>query len=299
MATRMHDDEIAHDAGLVRRLVARHRPEWAHLPVHHVPSTGTDIALYRLGDDLVVRLPLRPSSTRRIDRIARWLPVLAPHLPLAVPAPAATVEPSDHFPWAWSIMSWVDGVDAATLRPDPRHAVDDLAGFIAALHAVDGTGGPVPSAADLGRGVPLATRDHETRRWIERARGMVDVRAVTAVWEDALWAPAWDGPPVWLHGDLASGNLLVRDDRISAVIDWATVGLGDPAFDLLVAWEMFDAAGRDAFRAAVGVDDATWARGRGWALSTAVIALPYYEGTNAFMAEQARRKIAAVLDDGS
>ena len=297
MAVRMHDDEIAHDVDLVRGLVEAQHPVWAGLTIEHVLSTGTDNALYRLGDDLVVRLPLRPGSTRQIERVARWLPVLAPHLPVAVPLPVATGEPTDDYPWAWSIVSWIPGEDATTAPLDRGPAVADLAAFVDALGAVDPTGGPVPSAANFGRGVPLATRDQETRRWIERARGMVDTRAVTAAWEDALWAPTWDGPPQWLHGDIASGNLLVRDGRIGAVIDWGALGVGDPACDLLVAWEMFDAAGREAFRAALAVDDATWARGRGWALSTAVIALPYYEGTNPFMADQARRKIAAVLAD--
>jgi aminoglycoside phosphotransferase (APT) family kinase protein len=295
MPARMHDDEIPHDVDLVRRLLAAQHPAWAGLPIEYVPSTGTDNALYRLGDDLVVRLPLRPASTRQIDRVARWLPVLAPHLPLAVPVPVAKGEPADFYPWSWSVVSWMPGADATTAPLDRGRLVAELAGFIAALRGIDPTGGPRPSAANFGRGVPLALRDDETRRWIEKARGLIDTRAVAAAWVDALRVPAWDGPPVWVHGDIASGNLLVEDRRVSAVIDWGALGVGDPACDLIVAWEMFDAAGREALRTQLGVDDATWARGRGWALSTAIISLPYYEGTNAFMADQARSKLAAVL----
>jgi aminoglycoside phosphotransferase (APT) family kinase protein len=297
MPAPMHDDEIPHDIDLVRRLLAAQQPDLAELPIEYVPSTGTDNALYRLGDDLVVRLPLRPGSTRQIDRVARWLPILAPHLTLAVPVPVAKGEPADSYPWSWSVVSWMPGEDATTAPLDRGRLVADLAGFIAALRGIDPTGGPRPSAANFGRGVPLALRDDETRRWIEKARGLVDTRAVAAAWDDALRVPAWDGPPVWLHGDIASGNLLVEDGRLSAVIDWGALGVGDPACDLLVAWEMLDAGGRDALRTRLGVDDATWARGRGWALSTAIISLPYYEGTNAFMADQARGKLAAVLAD--
>jgi len=297
MRARMHHDDIPHDVDVVRRLLEAQRPEWADLSIEHVPSTGTDNALYRLGDDLVVRLPLRPGSVRQIERVDRWLPVLAPYLPLPVPVPVATGEPTEGYPWAWTVVSWMPGEDATTARLDRGRAVADLAGFIAALRAVDPTGGPRPSAANFGRGVPLALRDDETRRWIDKARGLVDTSAVAAAWDEAVRVPPWDGPPVWLHGDIASGNLLVEDGRLSAVIDWGALGVGDPACDLIVAWEMFDAAGREALRVLLGVDDATWERGRGWALSTAIISLPYYEGTNAFMADQARRKLAAVLAD--
>lgn len=295
MRARMHDDEIDHDVEIVRELLAAQQPQWADLPIAFVPSTGTDNALYRLGDDLVVRLPLRPGSTRQIDRVHRWLPVLAPHLPLRVPVPVATGAPTDRFPWSWSVCSWLPGEDATTADLDHDRAVRDLAAFIVALRNIDATGGPRPSAANFGRGVPLAQRDAETRRWTEKARGLVDTAAVTAAWDEALAAPPWDGPPVWLHGDIAAGNLLVQDGRLSAVIDWGAAGVGDPACDLIVAWELFDAPTRALLRAELAIDDATWARGRGWALSTAIIALPYYQHTNAFMADQARRKLAAVL----
>lgn len=293
MAPKMHHDEIDSDVDLVRRLLAAQQPRWVDLPIEPVASTGTDNTLYRLGDDMVVRLPLRPSSTMPVDKEHRWLPVLAPHLPLAIPVPLARGEPIDGYPWPWSVYPWFEGQDATKARFDRRQASWDLARFVAALHSIDATGGPAPSSA--GRGVPLAERDDDTRHAIIASRDLIDTDAVTAAWEQALWAPAWDRPPAWIHGDIAAGNLLIRNGRLSAVIDWGALGVGDPACDLIVAWELFDAESREVFRAELGVDDATWARSRGWALSTAIIALPYYQDTNPFMAAQARHKLAVVL----
>lgn len=297
MAPRMHHDEIGTDIDLVHRLLVAQHPRWADLPIEPVASTGTDNALYRLGDDKVVRLPRRPSSTRPVDKEHRWLPVLAPHLPLAMPVPLARGEPIEGYPWPWSVYPWFEGEDATTARFDRRQAARDLARFIAALQSIDPTGGPEPSIANFGRGVPLAARDDYTRQAVSASRDLIDTDAVTAAWEEALRVPTWDRPPVWVHGDIAAGNLLVRDGRLRAVIDWGAVGVGDPACDLIVAWELFDVASREVLRTELRVDDATWARGRGWALSTAIVALPYYQHTNAFMAAQARHKLAVVLSE--
>ena len=295
----MHDDEIPHDVDLVRRLLAAQHPAWAGLTIEYVPSTGTDNALYRLGDDLVVRLPLRPGSTRQIDRVARWLPVLAPHLPLAVPVPVAKGEPTDDYPWGWSIVSWIPGEDATTApldrgRPSPTWPASSPRCGASTRPA--GRGPAPPTSAGACRWRP---RDQETRRWIEQARGMVDTRAVTAALGGRpVGARPGTGRRVWLHGDIASGNLLVGDGRISAVdrLGGARHRRSRPA---TCSWRgrcSTPPGGRPS-GPRWPVDDATWARGRGWALSTAIIALPYYEGTNAFMADQARRKIAAVLAD--
>lgn len=297
MAPRMHHDEIESDADLVRALLQAQLPHWAELPIERVASTGTDNALYRLGDHLVARLPLRPSSIAPVEKEHAWLPVLAPHLPLVVPVPLARCDVTDAFPWPWSVYSWLEGDDATRAAPDLEQAAVDLAGFLRALRSIDATGGPRPSIANYGRGVPLAARDEVTRGAIDAARDLVDADAVAAAWEDALQAPAWAGPPVWVHGDIAAGNLLTCSGRVTAVIDWGCLGVGDPACDLIVAWELFDGPGRAALRAELAVDDATWARGCGWALSTAITALPYYEHTNAFMAAQARRKLAAVVGE--
>ena len=295
----MHIDGIASDVGLVRRLLEAQHPSFADRAIERVASTGTDNALYRLGADAVARLPLRPSATRSHDDENRWLPVLAERLPLPIPVPLAIGTPTDEFPWPWSIYPWFVGTDGTELALDgaaqDRLAIS-LAAFITALGAIDSTGGPAASSP-YGRGVPLDVRDDFTREAIAASAEFVDVSAVTEAWDDALTAAPWDGPAVWVHGDIAAGNLLFEDDVLSAVIDFGAMATGDPAVDLLVAWELFDAPARATFRTEMAADDAAWRRGRGWALSTAIHGIPYYRDTNRFMIQQSLRKIDEVLTD--
>lgn len=288
---KMHADEININTSLVRRLLASQFPQWAKLPIMPVRSAGTDNALYRLGKELAVRLPRIGWAAGQMEKEHDWLPKLAPHLPLAIPAPLAQGVPGEGYPWRWSIYRWLAGVDLFA-RPlsDQRQLARDLARFIAALRRIDTTGAP---PAD--RGVPLAQRDADTRAAIAALRGMLDTEAATAAWEAALRAPEWDGPPTWLHGDLLPTNLLVRGRRLSAVIDFGGLGVGDPACDLMPAWSILAGESRQIFRAALAVDNAMWARGRGWALSVALIALPYYRTTNPILASISRRSIDAVL----
>jgi aminoglycoside phosphotransferase (APT) family kinase protein len=294
----MHADEADIDVSLVSRLVSTQFPQWADLPIEPVHSAGTDNALYRLGDDMSVRLPRIPGATGQADKEHRWLPKLAPLLPLSIPVPLAKGTPGEGYPWHWSVYRWLDGENATIERiADPRQAAAELARFVAALWRIDPTGGPPPGSHNSNRGVPLATRDASTRAAIASLEGTLDGDAVTAAWEAALQAPAWHGPPVWIHGDLQSGNLLAQRGRLSAVIDFGCLGVGDPACDLIVAWNLLPAETRDVFRAALGVDDATWARGRGWALSVGLIALPYYHSTNPVLAGISRYTIDEVLAD--
>jgi aminoglycoside phosphotransferase (APT) family kinase protein len=295
---KMHENEVHTDVTLVHRLLAAQFPQWADLPIVPVPSAGTDNALYRLGDELAVRLPRIDWAIGAIEKECRWLPYLAPHLPLPVPVPLAMGEPGEGYPWHWSVCRWLDGENATLDRiVDPCQFADDLARFIVALQRIDPADGPRSGSPGVSRGVPLAPRDASTRAAIAELEGMIDTDAATAAWEAALAAPVWDGPPTWLHGDLQSGNLLVVDGRLSAVIDFGTMGVGDPACDMLVAWTLFTADARAAYRAAVQVDDATWARGSGWALSFGVGALSYYKDTNPTLAGIARHAIAEVLGD--
>lgn len=297
-AGKMHVDEMDIDAALVRRLLAAQFPQWADLPIEPVHSAGTDNALYRLGSDMVVRLPRIEGATEQVDKEQKFLPRLAPHLPLAIPVPLAMGIPGEGYPWQWSVYRWLEGENATIERiADAAQAARDLAHFIAALHGIDATGGPLPGPHNFSRGVPLATRDADTRAAIVSLDGMLDTSAVTVAWDAALRAPAWHNPPVWIHGDLSPLNLLVEQGRISAVIDFGGLGVGDPACDLIVAWNYLSAQTRDIFRAALPVDDATWARGRGWALSVGLIALPYYQSTNPVLAGLARRAIDEVLAD--
>ncbi|HVX46220.1 MAG TPA: aminoglycoside phosphotransferase family protein [Mycobacteriales bacterium] len=290
---KMHADEIETDAGLVRELLADQFPQWTDLPIRRIPSGGTVNALYRLGDDLAVRLPLLESDGADIEREFRWLPQLAPHLPVSIPAPVAKGLPAAGYPSTWAIHRWLEGSNPVEGDvPDPEALAGDLAEFVIAMRRIDLPGGP-----PAYRGGPLTTQDPPTRRAIEQLEGIIDTAAATTAWEASLHAPAWTAEPVWLHADLMPGNLLVRNGRLSAVIDFATAGVGDPACDLIVAWNLLPAAGRTRFRAALDVDDATWIRGRGRSLSMALNQLPYYQDTNPAMAANARYVIAAVLAD--
>jgi aminoglycoside phosphotransferase (APT) family kinase protein len=284
------------DAALVRRLLAAQFPQWADLAVEPVESGGTDNALFRLGPDMAVRLPRVDWAIGQVEKERRWLPILAPFLPLAIPVPLGKGTPAEGYPWHWSVCRWLEGENATLERlADPREAASALAGFIAALQRIDAVDGPLPDEHNSFRGVPLAMRDGETRAAIASLRDTLDTDAALRAWEAALEAPMWTGPPIWIHGDLHSGNLLARQGRLSAVIDFGCLGVGDPACDVMVAWTLFTAESRSVFRAALSVDDATWARGRGWALSVALIALPYYRGINADIVARAERTIDECL----
>lgn len=294
----MHAGEADLDAALVARLLAAQFPRWAELPIKPVRSAGTDNALFRLGADMLVRLPRILTATGQVDREHLWLPRLAPLLPLAIPVPIAKGKPAEAYPWQWSIYGWLEGDAASDARiADEREAAIKLGEFVAALQQIDPAGGPPPGEGNSYRGAPLISRDSSTRDAIITLRNTIDADAVTAAWEAAVQVPAWQGTGVWLHGDLHAANLLARYRRIRAVIDFGCMGVGDPACDVMVAWTYLSASTRDGFRAALPVDDATWARGRGWALSFGLIALPYYQTTNPVLAGIARRSIDEVLAD--
>ncbi|MFF5445879.1 aminoglycoside phosphotransferase family protein [Streptomyces sp. NPDC012888] len=283
--------------GLVRRLVAGRFPRWAGLPVRRFPSGGTVNAVFRLGGEMLVRLPLSAGGAEDLVREREWLPRLAPRLGTPVPEVLGTGDPAEGFPFAWSVYRWLPGENPrAGALAEPGRLAEDLAGFVADVRAVD-----LPGAPPAYRGGPLASLDAATRAAVSRLRGLpaegVDCDAVTAVWEDALRAPEWEGPPVWLHADLMPGNLLVAGGRLASVIDFGCAGVGDPACDLFPAWNLLPAGAREVFRRAVGVDDATWTRGRARTLSQALIALPHHRGTNPAMADNARHVIRAVLED--
>ena len=292
----MHADELETGEALVRRLLTAQFPQWAELPIDALPVGGTDNAIYRLGDELSVRLPRqRDRAAGSLDKEFEWLPKLAPLLPFAVPTPVARGAAADGYPSEWAVYDWLDGEDAASVPLDLRRAAVDLAELLAALRRIDVTGGPPPA----GRGGSLRPRDEATRAGIAALGDAIDAGAVTAAWEQALSAPEWDRPPVWIHGDLDARNLLVRDGRITGVVDWASACVGDPACDVKVAWAVLDAETRPIFRELLDIDDATWARGRGWALSQSMIALPYYLHTYPVIVQEAWRWLTEALADSS
>lgn len=271
MSEKMHIDEMEIDEALVRRLLAAEFPQWAELPLRRIEPAGTVNAIFRLGDEYSVRLARREGPAKPESRELIWLPKLAPLVPLEIPVPIAQGRPSSEYPWFWEIHTWVEGETVPVEEIDAIQAARDLAAFVAALQQIDPSGGP------RGRGIPLADRDEEFRYWLARFDGD---SAVSAVWEAALAAPPWNGPPVWHHGDLDARNWLVRNGRIASVIDWGSMGIGDPACDVMAAWKLHSPAARDAFREYLSTDDATWARARGWVVSQAVAVLAYYTPDN-------------------
>ncbi len=297
MTKRLHADEVSTDSGLVRRLLAAQFPQWADLPIAPLPSSGTDHAIYRLGDDLAVRLPRIQWATAQAGKEFVWLPRLAPHLPLALPQPLALGRPGEGYPWAWSVYRWLEGESAALeLLDDLCGSARELAHFLHALQALPTQGAPrADPETSTSRGLPLATRDAATRQAIAALSDRLEAAAALKVWQAALDAPTWAGAPVWFHGDLLSGNLLVRRGRLSAVIDFGGLGVGDPACDLMIAWSLFSGESREAFRAALPLDDAAWARGRGHALSQAALFIPYYRRSNLLGVARAERMLGEVL----
>ena len=284
---------------LVRRLLSAQFPQWAALPLERVGSAGTDNAIFRLGADMSVRLPRVDWAVGQVEKEQRWLPRFSGLLPLAIPVPLGAGVPGEAYPWSWSVYSWLEGetpsVEELAHRRDVALA---LARFVAALGKVDPTGGPAAGSHNFFRGVPLARRDPLVRDAIASLGGeALDLLRVREAWESALRTPGWDGPPVWVHGDIHAGNLLVHGGRLNAVIDFGGLGVGDPACDRIVAWSLLSPENRQAFREALADDDDTWARGRGWALSIALIALPYYQQRNPAVAAAARHTIAQVLAD--
>lgn len=296
-AAKMHAGEVETDVALVRRLLAEQYPQWVNLPIEQVESYGTDHDIYRLGDELAARLPRIGWATEQAVKEAAWLPKLAPHLPLALPIQVAMGRPAHGYPFDWSIYTWLPGENANGTIVDLERAAVDLAAFIKALRGIDTAGAhPRPPGA---RGAPLAELDNSVRRAIAELGERIDGIVALHSWEESLRAPEWNGDDVWVHGDLLPGNLLVIDGHLSAVIDWGGLNVGDPACDLQPAWNVFDKESRRRFRAEVDVDDATWLRGRGWAMAQAVWALPYYWDTNPGIIRQASHALAQVLADGS
>jgi aminoglycoside phosphotransferase (APT) family kinase protein len=291
---RMHADEALIDDELVLRLVAEQFPQWAGLAVEEIPSSGTVNAMYRLGSSLTVRLPRIEGGVADIEKEFEWLPRLAPLLPVPIPSPVGLGKPAEGYPWPWSVQEWIEGsVAVAGSVREPVGLAEDLAGFVRAFRAVE-----LPGAPAAYRGGALGLQDSGTRAAIELLEGSIDTATALAAWESAVEVSV--GAPVWVHGDLMPSNLLVDGSgRLTAVIDFATAGVGDPACDLIPAWNLLPGGARSVFRAALDVDDDTWNRGRGRALSMALIQLPYYRHTNPGIAANAQYVIDEVLADFS
>jgi aminoglycoside phosphotransferase (APT) family kinase protein len=267
------DGRAGIDADLVRRLVAAQFPDWADRLVTPVEVDGWDNRTYRLGADLTVRLPTAAGYVPAVSKECTWLPRLAPALPVAVPTIVGVGALGEGYPYPWSIRRWLPGerADHAVLADEAAFAAE-VAGFLRALHRCDTTGGPVAGEHSWHRGASPAAYDAQTRRCLQDLAGRIDTAAAAEVWDAAL-AARWSSAPVWFHGFVAAGNLLVVDGRLSAVIDFGTAGVGDPACDLVIAWTLFSGESRRAFRTAMALDAGTWARARGWVLWKSLLGL--------------------------
>lgn len=265
------DGRAGIDSALVSRLIATQFPWWRDLAVTPVDVNGWDNRTYRLGEGMTVRLPTAAGYVPAVAKETTWLPRLAPRLPVEVPRVLAQGAPGEGYPFPWSVRAWVTGTTAERARPrDMTRFAQDVAEFILALQRCDATDGPPAGVDTFHRGASPRHYDDQTRECLAALAHDVDTTLAAAVWDAALAAP-WHSEPAWFHGDIAAGNLLLRDGELAAVIDFGTSGVGDPACDLVIAWTMLRGESRDAFRRAVGQDEGTWARARGWALWKALL----------------------------
>ena len=291
--TKMPSAEVSIDDGLVRGLLRAQHPDLAGLSLEFL-SEGWDNVMYRLGDELLVRLPRRHASVVLIESEQRWLPSLSPRLPLEIPVPIRLGVGGEGYPWPWSVVAWVAGARGSdSTFADPGAQARRLGRFLAALHVE----APDDAPRNDVRGVPLAARDEMTRDRLDELRDLVETEALHGVWERGLAAATWAGPPLWIHGDLHAANLIVDRGEIVSVIDWGDITSGDPATDLAAAWMLFGAEDRATFRDAAGdVDDATWQRSRAWALSLALAYL-LHSADNPAMGAIGATTLDAILGD--
>jgi len=287
----MHEDEVLVDDGTVRALLKDQFPHWADRRLRRIADSGTDNAIYRLGDDLGIRLPRIRWAEAQIDKECRWLPKLAGDLPTAVPVPLAEGRPGSGYPFPWLVYPWLEGISLDRVSLDGWNViVDDVAEFVLALEHLPTAGGPPP----IRRGTPMAQYDEAVLWGISQLDGVIDVDRARYVWQSALEAGDWQGDPVWIHGDLLPGNILVHRGRLSGIIDWSGAGVGDPACEAMLAWSLPSDA-RRLYRRTLGFDDATWARARGWVVEQTVFYIPYYATTLPTAVDQAMRRLNQAL----
>lgn len=293
----MTEEHVVIDASLVRRLITSQFPQWKELSIDPVATSGWDNRTFHLGNDKSVRLPSAAEYELQVEKEHEWLPKLSPKLPFSIPTPIAMGRPEYGYPWKWSIYRWLDGETVTSVSiADLAGLAIDLANFLTALHKIDATGGPLPGLHSFYRGGTLSVYDSETRRSIASLKGSIDTAAATAAWEAAL-STSWEKSPVWVHGDISAGNLLVNNGKLSAIIDFGQLAIGDPACDLAINWTLFHGKSREAFKKALPLDKGTWARARGWTLWKALVVAAGFTNPNNSESKQCWRIIDDVLSD--
>lgn len=293
----MHNNAHHIDENLVRELIGAQFPHWSHFDLKRINSNGTDNVIFRLGNEMCARLPLIPSASEKLNKELACLPLL-PDLPLEIPTPIASGEATKAYQSPWAVYRWIEGIEvnAAGLN-DMDAAAESVAEFVRALHESDASEIPSYGQQNNFRGCPLKERDIPTRHAVEDLSDIYNVTELMDFWEKTLTISHWDNHLVLIHGDIHAGNLLMRNGNVTAVVDFGLMGIGDPAVDLIVNWSLLTKITRERFRSVLKTDDDTWFRGRGWALSTAVIALAYYRHSNHFLTKMSKRVISEVLGD--
>jgi aminoglycoside phosphotransferase (APT) family kinase protein len=273
--------QCAIDESLVRKLVSSQFPQWDRLAVIPLAHSGGDNRMFRLGEEMVVRLPSAAAYAAQPEKENFWLRRLAPSLPLAIPTCVALGQPAEGYPWRWSILKWIQGESAAPeLVADSSTFAAGVAQFLVALQRIDATGGPPPGPHNFYRGGLLTAYDAETKNAVRKLQSRIDADAAIAIWE-ATAHTVWNGAPVWVHGDISVGNLLSQSGRLTAVIDFGLLGVGDPACDLSIAWTLFRGEARKTFQATLAYDPDTWLRARAWILWKALIVAAGFAPTTA------------------
>ncbi len=280
---------------LVAELIAEQFPKWTHLPIRPVKTSGWDNRTFHLGEEMSVRLPSAERYAAQIHKEQEWLPKLAPHLSYSVPEPIAMGQPSRQYPWNWSVYRWIDGESADSLhQKDFDRFAADCAQFLNEFYKIDITGGPIAGPHNFFRGGALSVYDTETRAAISQLENVIDAPAAIQLWEEAI-RTTWPCDPVWVHGDFSAGNILVKEDRLAAVIDFGSMGVGDPACDLVIAWTFHTEESRKIFISGMNMDADTWNRARGWCFWKALITLAALEDKNGNEANKQRTIIETVI----
>lgn len=282
---------------LVYQLISAQFPQWSNLIIRPVEMSGWDNRTFHLGDEMLVRLPSASNYADQVEKEQEWLPQLAPFLPNKIPVPLGMGTPDENYPWKWSVYRWIEGETVASSpEVDLCILAKDLANFLVALQSVDPKGGPIAGPQNFYRGGSVTVYDSETRHAIRVLNDKINSSLVTEIWE-AGCVKTWSEEPVWVHGDISAGNLLINNNRLNAVIDFGQLCIGDPACDLVIAWTLFDAESRREFHDTLQPDPYTWARARSWALWKALIVMLNSAQTNVVEAKQAHKTFENILSE--